>query len=292
MVYARKIWLMIYFLHGNGFPSGCYQQFLEHLGYFDTVFAEPVLTSPVECQPKKRWAAMRDQASSRIESLLIKHAKTDAQLTLVGHSMGGYLQMMAAKQIIQKNAANADRIKDIVLIDSPFPQGYRQALLAFIQTTGLTHKFGPAPIAAKRRTQWATLDEAKTFFASKKFTQNWAPGVIDDFVNHALTKIKDRHFTLTIPRETERDIYAFITAKQAREALVYLRQRKISPAFVAGNKSLEVSLGGRASNYRLFADRLIEIESGHLIPMEQPIKCARAVAQLLNITAKTALPHL
>jgi pimeloyl-ACP methyl ester carboxylesterase len=291
MVYAGAIWLMIYFLHGNGFPGGCYQQFLANLRYFETVFAEPVLTSPIQCHPQQRWPTMRDQAMARIESLLMKCADTKTQLTLVGHSMGGYLQIMAAKRLIEADVAHVHLIKDIVLIDSPFPLGHRQALLSFLQKSGIGDKFGPAPIAARRRNRWADLDEAKAFFRSKKFTQKWAPGVIDDFLDHALTQAKELHFELTIPRETERDIYANITAKEARQALIYLHQRKITPAFIAGTQSLEVSLGGRSANYKLFSERLIEIESGHLIPMEQPTACARAVAQLLKLTGKTAQPH-
>jgi pimeloyl-ACP methyl ester carboxylesterase len=279
---------MIYFLHGNGFPSGCYRQFIQPLSVTTTVFAEPLLTSPIECPPKLRWLTMRDQAVARIETLIteqaghIGKAGEGEKIHLVGHSMGGYLQMMAAQALIEKNPNLQKFIGAIVLIDSPVPLGWRGFLLKALQATSLSNKFGPAPIAAKRRFRWESIHEAIRFFATKPFTHRWYSGVLKDFTAHALSKTADGQFELTVPRQVESDIYAHTSAAQAVAALYALKNKGLSPYFIAGSESIEVGLAGRKKIYRLFQTRLTIIDGGHLIPFEQPKQCAQAVLDFLK----------
>jgi pimeloyl-ACP methyl ester carboxylesterase len=276
---------MIYFLHGNGFPSGCYRQFLDALAAKTTTFAEPLLTSPIDCDATKRWFVMRDQAMVRIETLIeeySEHIKNGEKLHLVGHSMGGYLQMMAAQALIEKNPELQKVIGAIVLIDSPVPLGWRGLLLRVLQATSLSSKFGPAPIAAKRRYQWESIKEAISFFATKTFTQRWYSGVLKDFTAHALSKTADGKYELTVPRQVESEIYAQTTATQAVAALYALRSKGISPYFIAGSESIEVGLAGRKKIYRLFQTQLSILEGTHLIPFEQPKQCAQEVLTFLK----------
>jgi pimeloyl-ACP methyl ester carboxylesterase len=276
---------MIYFLHGNGFPSGCYRQFLAPLANATKVFTEPLLTSPIDCPPTQRWFTMRDQAIARIEYLTQEHSAQIMQgekLNLVGHSMGGYLQMMAAQALIERNSKFKQIIGSVVLIDSPVPLGWRGLLLRAIQSTALANKVGPAPIAAKRRYQWQSINEAISFFATKPFTQRWSSGVLKDFTTHALTKTADGSYELTVPRQVESDIYAYTSASEAAAALHYLRSKGIAPNFVAGSESREINLAGRRKIYRLFQNKLTIIEGGHLIPFEQPKQCAEAVLAFLK----------
>jgi pimeloyl-ACP methyl ester carboxylesterase len=277
---------MIYFLHGNGFPAGCYRQFLDVLKLTTTVFEEPLLTSPLDCPPKQRWFTMRDQAIARIERLITENSEQIAngkKLHLVGHSMGGYLQMMAAQKLIEKTPSFQNMLGSIVLIDSPVPIGWRGLLLKTLQATSLSTKGGPAPIAAKRRYQWSTIEEATRFFATKPFTQGWHNGVLKDFTANALTKTKDGGFQLTVPRQVESDIYAYTTAADAVQALHYLKRKNISPFFIAGSNSIEVGLAGRQKMYNLFRNQLEIIEGSHLIPFEKPQQCANAVLKFLKL---------
>jgi pimeloyl-ACP methyl ester carboxylesterase len=277
---------MIYFLHGNGFPGGCYRQFIDALKANTTVFVEPLLTSPINCPANQRWFTMRDQAIVRIEELINENSAqiaTGEKLHLVGHSMGGYLQMMAAQKLIEKNADFQNMIGSIVLIDSPVPIGWRGLLLKTLQATSISSKVGPAPIAARRKFQWKSIDEAISFFATKPFTQGWHSGVLKDFTAHALTKVDDGSYELTIARNVESEIYAFTTATEAVEALYYLRKNGTSPFFIAGSDSIEVGLAGRKKIHGLFRGQLEVIDAGHLIPFEQPKQCAQAVLKFLKL---------
>jgi pimeloyl-ACP methyl ester carboxylesterase len=268
---------MIYFLHGNGLPGGCYKQFTSHLAKTHEITVEPVIYTAPSCPPAKRWTGMRDLVATRIEQLAQRHG----ELTLVGHSMGGYLHMLAADKLIRNDQKNRKLVSDIILIDSPVPVGWRNTLLKIIQTIKVSEKLGPAPIAARRRNHWSSKEEALEFFQSKKFTHNWHTGVINDYINNALTLAQNGHLELTIPRQTESDIYAHIPATEPFKALNRLRGHGINPAFIAGESSNETRLGSRKGNYAIFANRLVTLPTGHLVPFELPFECAAAVTKLI-----------
>ena len=262
--------LAITFLHANGYPAGVYRQFLAALKRHADVSAPAILESAPNCPPHKRWPVMLDAA---LQSMRSGAHGSGKRHVLVGHSMGGYIALQAA-------ARHAELITHVVLIDSPLPTGWRSRLLSFSQITGLAYRAGPAPIAARRRDSWPSRSAAREFFASKAFTKLWAPGVLDDFIKHAIVDANDdggSDVTLRVPRETERDIYAHIAHRSALRALRTLQSRGIKISFIAGEHSEEMRMADAQANARLFAPRFHVLPYGHLIPMEAPQACADAV---------------
>jgi pimeloyl-ACP methyl ester carboxylesterase len=268
----------IAFLHANGYPPGVYAKFFDELNSAlrtneakAEIVAAPFLETPVDCKAHLRWPTMLGIAQH--------HAAANEVNVLIGHSMGGYLALQVA-------ASAPGQIEQVVLIDSPIPRHWRQGVLSFSKLTGLSYKFGPAPIANGRRDRWPNRVSAKTHFASKPFVKRWSRGVLDDFIAHAICE--DRYsdgdtVTLSIPRAVERDIYAHIVHTEALEALHAIRNAGVRVNFIAGHDSEEMRLAGFASNKALFSPHFIELDGcGHLIPMEAPARCATAIAQLLR----------
>jgi pimeloyl-ACP methyl ester carboxylesterase len=264
------------FLHANGYPSGVYRQFFEALGKHAVVRAPALLETALDCPPHKRWPTMLDNAVRMVHKL--DSGQTGSRHILVGHSMGGYLALQLA-------ARQPELISDVVLIESPIPTGWRSRLLTFSQLTGLAYRAGPAPIAARRRDHWPSRAAAKEFFAGKKFVQRWSPGVLDDFIEHAIATA-DNGVTLRVPRDTERDIYANIVHRGARADLYRLQRSQVRVSFIAGKFSEELRLAGASDNERLFAPNYFELPHGHLIPLEAPLVCATAVLAAVNKTAR------
>ncbi len=258
----------IAFAHANGYPPGAYGVFLAALREQAVVEAisAPFLQTPPELHASKRWPFMLAQ--------LQQHLQEHPAQILVGHSMGGYLALQAA--------VPHQQVAAVVLIDSPIPTGWRSGLLTFAKRTGLSYRAGPAPIAARRREYWPSLDEARTHFQSKAFIQRWAPGVLEDFLAHGLKAEHQGGYRLTVPRAVERDIYAHIAHAQAHTALRQLKRRGVPVHFVAGEASEEVRLAGRRANQRLFAPHWWELPTGHLVPMEAPQPCASLIADILQ----------
>jgi pimeloyl-ACP methyl ester carboxylesterase len=291
------------FLHANGFPAAVYRRFLQALQASIEVIPIAVLETPADTPGALRWRRMREQVGDALSA-----AGDDTGL--VGHSMGGYLSLMAAAHRLPAR-------HPVVLIDSPLPDFGRGALLSLAQRTGLNYRLGPAPVAARRRTTWPDRDEAKNFFAGKSFVQRWAPGVIDDFVAHALRDVthslrdvapalrevapalrdaapelgdqtgnrggnRGGIITLRIPREEERDIYAHLPHRDAARALRRLRSAGVPVGFVAGAHSQEMKMAGWRGNRRMFGKQMVVLDAGHLVPLEEPQACADAVLALLR----------
>lgn len=167
------------FLHANGYPAGVYRRFLAALARAIEVVAIDVIETPAATPAAQRWRRMRDQVTQALAAAAGNSGRAGSGTALVGHSMGGYLGLMAAAHRLPVRLP-------VVLIDSPIPGRGRAAVLSLAQRTGLVHRFGPAPVAARRRHSWQDLDQARDFFAGKAFVQRWAPGVLDDFLAHAL----------------------------------------------------------------------------------------------------------
>jgi pimeloyl-ACP methyl ester carboxylesterase len=268
------------FLHANGFPAAVYRRFLDRLSADLQVVLFAVLQTPAATPAALRWRRMREQVDERLLGL----GAADGGTALVGHSMGGYLALMSASRALPDS-------HPVVLIDSPIPARGRGALLSLAQGTGLIFRVGPARIAARRRHTWQDRAQARAFFAGKPFVQRWAPGVLDDFIEHALRELPlpaasetgaGGVTTLRIPREEERDIYAGLPHRQAARALQRLRGAGTAVGFVAGRSSEEMRMAGWEHNRRLFGDRFAAVDAGHLAPLEAPEACAKAVLALLD----------
>ncbi|MEZ5660052.1 MAG: alpha/beta hydrolase [Burkholderiaceae bacterium] len=261
----------ILFLHANGFPSGAYRQFLEVLGKHHEVIAPQVIDTPAAMRASQRWPQMVEQVQSIITESVAKHGS----LAVVGHSMGGYLALMAG-------ARQSAPLAGIVLLDSPLVTGWRGTVFDALRVTGLTQRGGPAPIAARRRDRWESSQKAREHFESKTFAQRWAPGVLDDFIAHGLNTDPEGRVCLRIAREAERDIYAQLPAGRALRAYRRLRDRGVPMHMIAGRYSAETRMAGRHAVQRLFGERWHEIDGGHLVPMEKPRACAELVLHCLS----------
>lgn len=257
------------FLHANGFPTGVYRQFLDALSAHTTIIDLPIIETPPEMPGARRWQAMRES----IRPLIEHHGDDDC--ALVGHSMGGYLSLILAADALPRRHR-------VVVIDSPLVLGWRSALFGFSQLTGLSYRFGPAPIAKRRRDAWEDAASARAFFADKRFVQRWAPGVLDDFISEGLVPQDGGRLHLRVPKSTERDIYANLAHRAATRAWQRLRAAGLAPGFIAGKRSRELRMAGLPGNRRLFGERWRELPASHLIPMELPLECAQAVVELLG----------
>jgi pimeloyl-ACP methyl ester carboxylesterase len=263
----------IAFFHANGYPTGVYRQFLAHLRQTREVIAPEIITTPLATAGPKRWGITVDTALKWLDD------QPTETLDLVGHSMGGYLAVILAQ-------LRPERAQHVVLIDAPMVVGWRSALLNTVRRSGQAERFGPAPIAARRKDQWPDFESARAYFESKKFVQVWAHGVADDFYAHGLARADDGSLRLRVAREIERDIYAYIGHQQAYAAVRAVQKRApAAVSFIAGSLSQELRLAGYKNNQRLFGSRFHEIASGHMVPLEAPQACATLVKHVLELDA-------
>ncbi|HZF79283.1 MAG TPA: alpha/beta fold hydrolase, partial [Rubrivivax sp.] len=116
----------IAFSHANGFPAGTYRLLFEAwraAGY--TVIAIDKFAHDPAHSVSNNWPRLREQLL-----LFIERQAPGERVHLVGHSLGGFLSLLAAC----KRPALA---RSLVLIDSPLVAGWRAHGLHVAKVSGL-----------------------------------------------------------------------------------------------------------------------------------------------------------
>ena len=268
----------IAFSHANGFPASTYERLFDvwrQAGWRVTAVEryghEPA--HPVS----SNWPHLRDQ--------LIRHIESEAPgqaVHLVGHSMGGYLSLMAA-------CRRPELARGLVLIDSPLVAGWRAHSVRAMKLSGLFKRLGPSRVSARRRWQWPSAAAALAHFAAKTNFARWDPAVLADYIRHgtepdpvaATATATPGAVRLAFTREIETRIYA--TLPHHLGLLLQRHPPRCAAAYIGGTRSAEGRQAGLAATRALVGERLQWIEGSHLFPMERPAETATAVlAQISN----------
>ena len=164
---------IIHFSHANGFPASTYR----------TIFAELAddyeLRSIERIGHDARFPVTQDWPHL-VEQLLDDIGRTyEHPVWLVGHSLGGYLSLMAALKKPQW-------VRGVVMLDSPVIAGWRSSMLRVSQWTGLDERLSPAAATRTRRTQWASRDEAWRHFHSKPAFARWDERMLSDYIDFGI----------------------------------------------------------------------------------------------------------
>jgi pimeloyl-ACP methyl ester carboxylesterase len=266
----------IVFSHGNSFPAGSYTLLLDawrDAGYrvhaVDKYGHDPLY--PVS----NHWPRLRDQLVHFAQSV------SDGPVFLVGHSLGGFLSLLAA-------ARQPDLAGGVVLLDSPLVGGLVGQAIQFAKATGLGARFSPGHISARRRQQWASPDAALAHFAAKPAFARWHPQMLSDYIAHGIVPSTQDDLpghTLAFRREVETQIYNTLPHDIPR----FLRRHPLRcpVAFVGGTQSVEVKRVGLKVTEQVTQGRISWIEGTHLYPFEHPEKTVAAVLQWLDSFSNT-----
>lgn len=200
---------------------------------------------------------------------------------LAGHSLGGLLSVMTASR-------HPELVRGVLMLDSPLIGGWKANALDLAKRTQLVGSISPGKISQRRRTTWASMQEALEHFRSKKAFAQWHPQVLQDYVENGLADAGGKR-TLLFTREVETAIYNTLPSNFASQ----LRRHPLRcpAAFIGGRASVEMRQVGMELTERITRGRIMMLDGGHLFPMERPEATAAAMeAALLNL-AQTAELH-
>ena len=259
---------MIVFAHANGFPARTYRQLFEAW----EKAGEPVRALPMfghdERHPvSANWPHLRDELLGFVE-----RESGGRPVHLVGHSMGGYVCLLAA-------ARKPLLAASIVLVDSPIVAGWRAHSLQMAKLTRLVGRVSPGRVSQRRRHHWDSVEAAHAHFATKTAFARWAPGVLDDYLAGGLEPAPEGGVQLAFRREVETRIYNTLPHHIA--PLLQRHPPRCPVAFIGGTQSVEVRQVGLAATRAVTRGRIEWIEGTHLFPMEKPAQTARAVLKCI-----------
>ena len=262
------------FCHANSFPAGTYSALFEawrRAGW--RVLAPDKLGHDPAYPVTNGWRHLRDELLAFIEREAVNPGH--APVVLVGHSMGGYVSLLAASR-------KPAWVNGVLLLDAPIVAGWRAPAFGLLKLSGLIHRGGPGKASARRREQWPSLEAAHAHFAAKPMFARWAQGVLDDYLRHGL--VPDAQgvpgsVTLAFEREIETRIYS--TLPHHVPALLRRHPLRCPVAFIAGKRSAENRQLGLDFVRRLAGPRWRWMEGSHLFPMERPEETAAAALALL-----------
>ena len=170
------------FCHATGFCASVYKQVLSLLaGQYD-IFAidqrgHGRTTLPADPGRLRSWSTY----AGDVTRFLNAHDRQG--WTLAGHSMGAVVVTMAAR-------GRAD-ISNIALIE---PVVIPEVLSLYARTPLWPFFRDAMPLvrgAAKRRASWPDRETVKTSYERKRLFRDWAPGVLDDYLEDGLVEVGD-----------------------------------------------------------------------------------------------------
>jgi pimeloyl-ACP methyl ester carboxylesterase len=186
----------------------------------------------------------------------------------VGHSLGGYLNYLAAVR-------RPELFRAIVLLDAPIIGPFRGSLLGATKRLGIVDRVTPAGATRDRRSHWRTREEARAHFHTRRLFRNFTAECLDDYVSHGLVG-KDGRLALKIDPLIEYQIYRTIPHDMMR----HLRSLRVPAAFIGGADSDVVRRLRLAGMQPKFTLR--KVPGGHLFPFEHPREAATSIARALD----------
>ena len=258
----------IVFSHANGFPSGTYQALFDiwrEAGF--KVHAIAKYGHDPRFPVTGNWPHLREQLIHFIEH------EVQGPAYLVGHSMGGYLSLMAA-------ARRPELARGVVLLDSPLVAGWRARVLQLAKATGVGERLSPGHVSKRRRQHWPSAQTAFEHFAAKPAFARWAPGVLRDYIACG-TEPDPTGQRLSFERDIETAIYNSLPHHLAR--VLRAHPLRCPVAFVGGTQSVENRQVGLAATRRLTHDRVSMLPGSHLFPFERPTETAAEVQRRIGV---------
>jgi pimeloyl-ACP methyl ester carboxylesterase len=254
---------LLHFTHGNSYPSGAYARLLDDLRRDFDVRTTDMLGHDPRFPVDDNWHGLIDELIARLEA----HGRP---ANLVGHSLGGAVSMLAAHR-------RPDLARCVVMLDSPVVSGWRAWVWRLVKLLGLRERLSPGGIARRRRNVWPSRAAAYDHFIAKSIFQAWAPGALDDYLDHGLKPHPDG-VQLRFDRDVEAQIYSTLPHDMDR-ALRY--PFPVPVGFVAGTDSAELRQAGLDATRRLVGANVVTIEGTHLYPMEKPQLTAQLTREMI-----------
>ena len=268
----------IVFSHANGFPLPVYRRLLDALAPDFAITGVQRFGHDPARPATPGWPCLVDELVEHIHA----QPPVDGRTWLVGHSLGGYLSLLAAQRL-------GARVAGVVLLDSALIDGLAAAVIRLGRATGFDRLLMPLQQTRQRRRHWPDVEAAHAHYAAKRAFRRWHPDVLRDYAREGT--MPDTHAdrrgqrTLLFDRDVEYRIYRTLPTRSVVAAAAALR---VPVAFIGGRRSRELRAVGLRATRGLVGSRLYWMPGSHLFPMECPDDTAALIRTAL--AGMTTLP--
>jgi pimeloyl-ACP methyl ester carboxylesterase len=261
---------LIVFSHANSFPAATYTVLFKQLRSRGFVVKAPDKFGHDPAYPvTDNWPhlvqQLHDFARREVD-------KAGEPAFLVGHSLGGFLSVLAATR-------HPELARGVLMLDSPLIGGWKATALGAAKQTQLVGAVSPGRISRQRKNRWPTRQAAFEHFRHKKAFAHWDEQVLHDYVN-LCTHDEDGQRVLSFDRAIETTIYD--TLPHHIQGALRRHPLRCPAAFIGGCQSEELRRVGLALTQKITEGRVMMLDGSHLFPMEQPLATAAAIEAALR----------
>ena len=250
----------LHLIHANGFPGASYAQLATLLAARFDVYVVPMLGHDPRFPVTDGWPHLVEELA---ESIRAQHR---APVIGVGHSLGGYLCLLAA-------ARWSELFRAVIMLDAPLTSPMQESAMRFVKRIGLIDRITPAHSTRNRRRHFASETEAFLHFRHKPLFHDFTDASLRDYIKFGMQPAP-HGLTLRFDPDIETQIYRSFPHRLSQAA----RTVRCPTALIAGRSSTVVRRAGLGESRRRL--HVIEIEGGHLFPFEHPRSTAHAIERL------------
>ena len=255
----------LHFAHANGFPGACYSKLFSLLAPDFDVGYLPASGHDPRFPVTDGWPFL-------VEELIASVAGTGRAPVLgVGHSLGGFLSLMAAVR-------RPDLFRAVIMLDAPILGRFTGSALQFVKRIGLIDRVTPAGMTKNRRRDWPSQEAALAHFRRKALFRSFDADCLLDYVRYGTAPVKDgpsqRGVQLVFDPEIEYRIYR--TIPHDIDAVV--RHLRVRAGFIGGRESTAFKRAGLSPTREHM--RVMLVEGGHLFPFQLPWNAAGAIREM------------
>lgn len=148
----------------NGFPPQTYAPLLQPLTAHYRVVSlppRPLWTDPPPPESARSWHTLADDLLAGL------HQYNLTDVIAVGHSFGGTATLVAATK-------QPSLFRGLVLLDPTIFTPFRLRVVALMKLLGQGKRMPLVQGALRRRSRFASVDEAYTYWRGKRLFQNWS----------------------------------------------------------------------------------------------------------------------
>ena len=244
---------LLHFTHGNSFPAGVYRRFFDGLRDDFDVHAIDMVGHDDAFPVSDGWPGLVAELIAQLEGY-------PEPAILVGHSLGGMLSLMAAKQ-------RPDLARCVVMLDSPVVTGWRAWLLRVAKARRWDDNFSPAKASQRAPHRVAGRRGGVPAFRLEGHLRGVGAGRVGRLHGARPDAASGWRAAALFARSGNR-------VSTARCRTIWARWCEppfpVPIGFVGGDDSFELRQAGLDATRRLVGRHFSEIEGGHLFPMESP----------------------